>query len=747
MRILIIFCLLIGYAHSCGRTPSYYHSRKIKTPGDNGYEIKINENPKKYVPGHLYTLYLLAPTLPNSKSLRKFTRFTVNVESTNNNTDAPQNVGSFQLYGDEVATFNEECINTISEATTSPKSEVIFMWSAPPPGSGCVTFRAMVLENADTWFSEDGKLTKTFCEQKDEDVQYEDDCCACDEAKYNLVFEGIWSSNTHPKDYPTLLWLTHFSDVIGASHEKNFTFWGEGQIASEGFRSLAEWGSVRLMETELRAKSKYLRTIIRAAGLWYPNVNSNTSTSFKVDRRHHLISLASMFGPSPDWVVGINGLNLCLKNCTWKEKLIIDLYPYDAGTDSGVTYMSPNAETSPRERMYRITTTYPEDPRAPFYDPSKKEIPPLARLYLNREKLIPKNCEDNFLSAQLDISDNTEDTVRPECAVTEYTNWTKCSVTCGKGLRMRNREYIFPEKAKLSGCNRQLVSKEMCVAAVAECESEAQPDSQEIDSLDNSGICATTEWSAWSNCSEICGSGYKMRTRKFLNKNGRKKCPHVKSMEKEECINRECRQDEIEVKDSYCPTTQWMDWSPCSASCGKGIKMRTRLLLVEPSKQQECSSRVELIQQLPCEDVPTCTIDMNTAKVVCMQDGDPGPCQGYFNRWWFDATKLKCFPFIYGGCRGNRNNFLTEDQCMDTCKIVKDAITGTLDSTAQLRQNTRLQPTNCVLSEWTTWSSCSASCGTGYRERYRVVLQHATNGGYCPNNLQQRRGCFLRTCY
>lgn len=111
-----------------------------------------------------------------------------------------------------------------------------------------------------------------------------------------MVFEGIWSNKTHPRDFPFSLWLTHFSDIIGASHERNFTFWGEGQIASEGFRSLAEWGSVRLMETELKAKAKFLRTLIKAPGLWYPNVNTNTTTTFKVDRRHHLISLASMFG-------------------------------------------------------------------------------------------------------------------------------------------------------------------------------------------------------------------------------------------------------------------------------------------------------------------------------------------------------------------------------------------------------------------------------------------------------------------
>lgn len=73
---------------------------------------------------------------------------------------------------------------------------------------------------------------------------------------------------------------------------------------------------------------------------------------------------------------------------------------------------SPNSETNPRERITRITTTYPEDPRAPFYDPTKAEMPPLARLYLKREKVIPKQCDENFLNAQLDVSENSEDTSR-----------------------------------------------------------------------------------------------------------------------------------------------------------------------------------------------------------------------------------------------------------------------------------------------------------------------------------------------
>lgn len=157
-----------------------------------------------------------------------------------------------------------------------------------------------------------------------------------------------------------------------------------------------------------------LRPLIKAPGLWYPDVNMNTTAQFRVDRKHPKVSLVSMFGPSPDWVVGVSGLNLCQADCTWKDSMDIDLFPWDAGTDSGISYMSANAETQPRERMYRITPMYPEDPRAPFYNPGTAEIPAMARLYLRKEKNIPRGCDEEILQAQLDAVEESEDDTRGE---------------------------------------------------------------------------------------------------------------------------------------------------------------------------------------------------------------------------------------------------------------------------------------------------------------------------------------------
>lgn len=65
---------------------------------------------------------------------------------------------------------------------------------------------------------------------------------------------------------------------------------------------------------------------------------SAPSAEFSVDRARHLMSFLTMLGPSPDWNVGLSGEDLCTRDCGWVQRLVKDLVPWDAGTDSGVTY-------------------------------------------------------------------------------------------------------------------------------------------------------------------------------------------------------------------------------------------------------------------------------------------------------------------------------------------------------------------------------------------------------------------------
>lgn len=52
---------------------------------------------------------------------------------------------------------------------------------------------------------------------------------------------------------------------------------------------------------------------------------------------------------------------------------------------------------------------------------------------------------------------------------------------------------------------------------------------------------------------------------------------------------------------------------------------------------------------------------------VCNMPKETGPCMAFFRRWWYDSKNDTCSSFIYGGCKGNNNNFQTKALCQNTC--------------------------------------------------------------------------------
>jgi len=62
------------------------------------------------------------------------------------------------------------------------------------------------------------------------------------------------------------------------------------------------------------------------------------------------------------FVAGVSALDMCLSNCTWSGDRSIELYPWDAGTDDGITYMVSWVllllETAVKsKRVYKSVTT------------------------------------------------------------------------------------------------------------------------------------------------------------------------------------------------------------------------------------------------------------------------------------------------------------------------------------------------------------------------------------------------------
>ncbi|KAH8418856.1 hypothetical protein KR222_004590 [Zaprionus bogoriensis] len=44
-----------------------------------------------------------------------------------------------------------------------------------------------------------------------------------------------------------------------------------------------------------------------------------------------------------------------------------------------------------------------------------------------------------------------------------------------------------------------------------------------------------------------------------------------------------------------------------------------------------------------------------------------GPCKAAFPKWRFIKATRQCEPFIYGGCKGTKNMFDSEDECKKHC--------------------------------------------------------------------------------
>ncbi|XP_061065789.1 spleen trypsin inhibitor I-like [Eubalaena glacialis] len=51
----------------------------------------------------------------------------------------------------------------------------------------------------------------------------------------------------------------------------------------------------------------------------------------------------------------------------------------------------------------------------------------------------------------------------------------------------------------------------------------------------------------------------------------------------------------------------------------------------------------------------------------CLEPQYAGPCRAQKVRYFYNAKSGQCEIFMYGGCRGNKNNFLTAEDCMKTC--------------------------------------------------------------------------------
>uniref|UniRef100_H2Z0J6 Spondin-1 n=1 Tax=Ciona savignyi TaxID=51511 RepID=H2Z0J6_CIOSA len=451
------------------------------------------------------------------------------------------------------------------------RNRVMVRWTAPVSGFGCVKISATVVQKGRIWFKQQGRLSLNICERV-EVVQPNrtQECCACGNSTYRMTFYGLWSPSTHPKDYPT--YSTHWSNVIGASHSSEYSIWDYGKFSSPAVQKVAEWGWPNDVETEVTSQGDHVMSVIKTPAQWpaYQPRNLNPpSDTFQVDRSRHLVSLLSMLGPSPDWNVGITKESMCTADCGWVGTRVYNLTPWDAGTDSGVSYLSPNSPTNPRQRIRALTTL--DDPESPFYKQGGGAIEPVAKIVVTRTGLSDGQCgESEAVLEQYDAAETSQSTSNKValCLYSEWGGWSHCGVTCGWGIKTRNREMTMQKSSVACTATMQ---KEIC-----------------------KGMGDCTGWSDWSVCPVTCGEGQTFRKRML--RSGSHSCDGFQ-MENSKCMtSMSCTDDD----QSECRYSNWSEWMPCSESCGTGATLRKKFLLGFQMEQNRCMVPCEVTNEQTC---------------------------------------------------------------------------------------------------------------------------------------------------
>uniref|UniRef100_A0A3B4C5M3 Thrombospondin type-1 domain-containing protein 7A n=1 Tax=Pygocentrus nattereri TaxID=42514 RepID=A0A3B4C5M3_PYGNA len=266
--------------------------------------------------------------------------------------------------------------------------------------------------------------------------------------------------------------------------------------------------------------------------------------------------------------------------------------------------------------------------------------------------------------------------------------------------------------------------------------------------------CKLSEWSNWSRCSKSCGSGVKVRSKWLREKpyNGGRPCPKL---------------DHV---------NQVYEVVPCQSDCGQYV------WVAEPWSVWKVSN-VDLKEN--------CGEGVQTRKVRCMQntiDGPSDPVEDYLcdpEEMPLGAreSKLPCpedcvlsdwspwsrCPLLY-------LMILTVFSDWSTCQLSERAVCGSgiktrmldcvrsdgksvdlkfceelnLERKWQMNASCVVEcPINCQLSDWSSWSECTHTCGpAGKLWRRRTVIQASQGDGRpCPSQLEQWKPCPVKPCY
>jgi hypothetical protein len=170
-------------------------------------------------------------------------------------------------------------------------------------------------------------------------------------APYRVTFDASWTGVTHPGAPAG----AHFSPLVGCTHDAAAAFWAPGAIASQGIENMAELGATGALlgEFGVGLAAGHVGVSFTGSGILF--TPTTDAITFTATAAHPLVTLVTMVAPSPDWFVGVAGLDL-MDGGAWASEVVVPLLAWDAGTDFGATFTAPDIDAVPQVPIAPITS-------------------------------------------------------------------------------------------------------------------------------------------------------------------------------------------------------------------------------------------------------------------------------------------------------------------------------------------------------------------------------------------------------
>jgi len=288
-----------------------------------------------------------------------------------------------------------------------------------------------------------------------------------------------------------------------------------------------------------------------------------------------------------------------------------------------------------------------------------------------------------------------------DCVVNPWSAWDTCSRSCGTGFRTRKRAVVQPS---LGGA--------LCPMALETRLCNETPCPKD---------CVVSAWGSYGKCSVSCGRGFQTRHRHVLSASigAGATCPTLSSAQ--ECSSSPCPIN--------CKVAAWSDLTPCSKPCGGGKSVRTRTVLV-----------ANAYGGFPCPHL--------SEQAACNTQMCPAQCHplGTWGAWTACSTSCGTGTKVRAREPLGVGRFIAalhtpgSDDARHKLPVC-EALTERASCGASLC------PVDCKTSAWSEWQTCSKTCGTGTRKRYRSEIIAAAFGGKrCSGQLTQVSACQAKPC-